>query len=93
MGEVIVFLTGDTYYNSQGISSAVYSIVNIHNGKSICLIIYNGDRHLFRELEDRLFPGQVEGAFYILKSLKLHERILKDQQSEIKVRYEDTSAL
>ena len=57
VSKVLVLLNGDTSFHSHGLCSAVYAIVSMQHGKVICLIIVNGDRHLVRELEDRLFPG------------------------------------
>ena len=51
--------------------------VSMHYGKVIFLIVVNGDRHLFRELEDRLILGHGGVDFLIIKDLELHEMILK----------------
>ena len=50
LGEVMVILIGDTSCHGQGLRSAVYAIVSMHHGKVHCLLIFNGDMHLVREL-------------------------------------------
>ena len=93
MGEVLVLLTGDTSCNSQGLlRSTVYSLVGMHNEKVGCMIVVNGDRHLVRNIEDRIVLGHGEGAFWILKSLEIHEIILRAQESALEVRHEGTCA-
>ena len=93
VGEVMVLLTGDTPCHIQGLRSAVYDLViMLHgNGKVRFLIIVNDDMHLFIDLEYRLVPVLGEVALCLLKSLGLHEMILRDQESELEVRHEDTS--
>ena len=66
--------------------------MSIQHGKMGCILIVNGDIHLARELEYRPFPGHVKGDFWIIKSLELHEIILRDQQSALEVRNEETIA-
>ena len=56
--------------------------------KVICLLIVNGYRYMFRDIEDRLVPGHREGSFWIIKSLGLHEIILRSQESALEVRHE-----
>ena len=63
VGEVLVILNGEKSCNRQGIRSSVYDLVNVQHGKVGCLPIFNGDRNLFRELEDILAPGHGEGSF------------------------------
>ena len=93
MGEVLVLLSGDTSCYSLVIHSYVYAIVIMQHGKGICLLIVNGDRHLVRDLEDRLVPINGSGDFWFLNYFELHEMILKDQGSEIEVRHECTRDL
>ena len=62
VGEVLVLLTSHTSYHGQGIYSAVYDIVSIHHGTVGCLFIVIGDRHLSRELEERLVQVHGEGV-------------------------------
>ena len=92
MVEVLVLLSGDTSCYIQGLRSAVYYLVRMQHGKVIILLIVNVHRHIVRELEDRLVPGHGEVSICILKSLELHEMILRDQESELDVRPKDTSA-
>ena len=77
MGEVLVLLTGDTSCYIQGILNDLYYIARINNGKVGCLLIVNGDRNLVIDIKDRLVLGNGEEAFRILKSLELHEMILR----------------
>ena len=79
VGEVLVILTGEKSCHSQGLHSAVYALVSMYYGEVTCLLMVNGDGHLFRELEYRLVPGHVERSVWILKSLELHEIIMRDQ--------------
>ena len=60
VSEVLILFTGETSYHSQVLRSAIYSLVIIHNGKVGFMLIVNGDRHLIKELEDRLVPGHVK---------------------------------
>ena len=94
VGEVLVLLTGDTPCHSHGLRSAVYDLVRmLHgNGKVRFLIIVNDDMHLFIDLEYRLVPVLGEVALCLLKSLGIHEMILRDQESELDVRPKDTIA-
>ena len=62
MGEVLVLLYGDKSCNRQGLRSSVYDLVNVHHGKVGCMPTFNGDRHLFIEIEDRLAQGHGEGT-------------------------------
>ena len=77
VGEVLIILNGDTSCHIKGLHSYVYAILSTQNGKVCCLLIVNDDRHLVRELDDRLVPGHGEGVFWIFKSLELHETILR----------------
>ena len=61
------------------------------NAEVGCMFIVNGDRKLVRELEDRLFPGHSEASLCILKTFAFHEIILRDQHSELEVRYEEAN--
>ena len=63
VGEVMVLLTSDTSYYSQGLHSAVFTLVRIQHGKVSCMLTVNGDIHLARDLEDRIFLGHDEVAF------------------------------
>ena len=72
MVEIMVPLTGDTSCYGQGFISDLYYILSMHHWKLGFLFIVYGDRHLFREIEDRLFPGHSEGHFCIVKSLDLN---------------------
>ena len=92
VGDILFLLTGDTLFHVQGLFSYIYDLVSIHNGKVGCLFIFNYDRHLIIELADRLVPGHSEELLLIIKSLGLHEIILRYQQSELEVMCEDTSA-
>ena len=56
-------------------------------------LLNNVDRHLVRDILDRIVPGHSEVAFWIIMYLDLHEIILRDQQSIFVVRHEETSAL
>ena len=56
------------------------------------MLTVNGDSHFVRYLEDRIFPVHGKGDFWLIKSLDIHEIILRDQQSTLEVRHEDTSA-
>ena len=91
MVEVLVLLSGDTSCYIQGLRSAVYYLVRMQHGKFIILLIVNVHRHIVRELEDRLVPGHGEVSICILKSLELHEMILRDQESALEARHEETS--
>ena len=62
VGEVLVLLTGNKACHRKGISSEVYALVSMHHEKVSCMIIFNGDRHLAREIEDRLVPG-IDGIY------------------------------
>ena len=53
------------------------------HGKASCLIIANGDRQLVRELQYRLVQGPVEESFWFLKSLEIHEIILRAKESTL----------
>ena len=57
------------------------------------MLIVSGDRQLVREIDDRLVPGHGEGDFWILKSLDIHEMIMRAQESTLEVRHEDNSSL
>ena len=83
VGKVLVILTGDTSYHYQGLRSAVYAILRMKYGSVSCILIVKGNRHLVRDLEDRLVPGHGEVALCILKSLDLHEMILRAQESPL----------
>ena len=93
VGEVLVLLTGDTTCHSQVLRSDVYDLVRMlyGNGKVRFLIIVNDDMHLVINIEYRLVPTLGEGALCLLKSLDLHEMILRDQESALEVRHKDTS--
>ena len=93
MGEVLVLLTGDTSCDIQGLRSSENSIISIQHGKVSCMVIVSVNRHLIRYLENRLSPGHFEVAFWIIKSLGIHEIILRYQESALGVRHEDNSAL
>ena len=69
VGDVLVLLTGDKSFHAQGLLSAVYSIVSMHHGKVVFMLNNNGYRHLVGDLEDRIFPGHNEGAYWIIKYL------------------------
>ena len=56
------------------------------------MLTVNGDSHFVRYLEDRIFPVHGKGYFWLIKSLDIHKIILRDQQSTLEVRHEDTSA-
>ena len=60
-------------------SKGRYTLVSMHHGKVGCLIIDNCNMHMVREIEDRFVLDHGEGAFWILKSLEIHEIILRDQ--------------
>ena len=92
LGYVLVILTGDTPCHGHGLYSAVYAIDLMHNVKITCLFIVNGDRHLVRNIQEKIVPGHSERAFGIIKSLDLHEIILRDQHSALEVSNEDTSS-
>ena len=79
LGEVLFLIGGDTSCHSQVLHSDVYSLLTMQHWRSSCFLIVNGDRHLVRELEDRLVQGRGEGEFWIIKSLDIHEMILSDQ--------------
>ena len=87
----MVILTGDSSCNSQGTQIYFYALVSMQHGEVSCLLILNGDRHLLRDLEDIIVPGHGEGCFWIIKSLELHEMILRIQDSTLEVRHEETS--
>ena len=91
MSEVLFLLTDEKSYHGQELCSAIYSLVSMQHSKMGCLLIVNDNRHLFRELEYILVIGHSEGALWLLKSLELHEIILRDQQSALDFRHEDTS--
>ena len=93
MGEVMVIITGDTYCNSQVILRGLYALVIIQHGKVSFMLIVNSDKHLVRDIEDRILPGHGEGALCILKYLELHEMILRDQESTLEVGHEENIAL
>ena len=69
VGEVMVILAGDTSYHNKGLRSDIYTIVSIKHGKVSFMLIVNGDRHLFREIVERLLPCHGEGSLWILKTL------------------------
>ena len=73
--KVLVILTGDTSFRSQRIHSSVNDFVSMQHGKVSCILVVNGDMHLFRELDDSISPCHVEGAFWILYYLVFHEMI------------------
>ena len=56
-----------------------------------CLLIVNGDWHLVRELEDIFVSSNSEGSLWLLKSLELHEMILRDEQFALEFRHKETS--
>ena len=93
MGEVLFLLTGDTSCYIQVIRSYLYALAIIQHGKLIFLIILNGDSLLVRDLEYRLVPGHGVVAFCIIKSLKIHENILRNQDSALEFRHEDNIVL
>ena len=64
----------------------------MQNRKLVCLFIVNCDMHLVRDIEDRLVPSHSEGDFWLLKSLELHEMILRAQKYALEVMDGDTSA-
>ena len=71
----LVILTGDTSFHSQGIHISINDLVSMQHEKVSCILTLNGDMHLFRELDDRLYPCHGEGAFWLLQYLDLHEMI------------------
>ena len=73
VGEILVLLTVDTHCHGQGLCSSVYDLVSMQHGKVVFLFIANCDRHLVRRLEEILVTVHIEGAFYIINSLDLHE--------------------
>ena len=79
MSEVLVLRTGDISCHIQVTYSNIYALVSMKHEKASCMIIVNDDRHLFRDLEDRLVPGHSEREFFIIKSLDIHEMIPRDQ--------------
>ena len=91
VGKFLVLLTGELSCHIQGLHSTVYALVIMQHGKVSCILIVNGDRHLVRELEDRLVPDQGEVSFWTINSLDLHEMILRDQESALEARHEETS--
>ena len=93
MVHILVIITDDTSCHTQGLSSSVYALVSMQHWKMSCILIVNGDRHLVRDLEDRLVPINGSGDFWFLNYFELHEMILKDQGSEIEVRHECTRDL
>ena len=44
--EVLVLLTSDTSFISQGLLISIYALVSIHHGKVSCLLLVNGDINL-----------------------------------------------
>ena len=48
MGGVLVLLTGDTSYHSQGLLSDVYALLSMQKGKVSFILILYDDRHLVR---------------------------------------------
>ena len=93
MEEVIVLLSGDKHCHIQVVHNYVYAMVITKNVNVSCLLIVNSDRHLAKDLEDIIVPVNGEEDFCILKSLDIHEMILRAQESELEVSHEDTSAL
>ena len=91
LGEVMVILTGDTSCHIQGLCIDEYDLVSMQHEKVSCLLIVNGDSHLVRDIEDRLVSDHSEGALWVLKSLELHEMIMRDEDYALEVRHEDTS--
>ena len=93
VGEVLVLLTGNTPCHSHGLRSAVYDLVRmLHgNGKVSFLLIANDDMHLVRYLDYISVPIIGKGDLCLLKCLELHEMILRNQESVLEVRHEDTS--
>ena len=61
LGEVMFLVGGDTSCNIQVLRSDLYALVIMKHWRASCLLTVNGDRHLVRELEDRLVPGRGEG--------------------------------
>ena len=88
----MVLLTVDTSCHIQVLCIDVYALISMHHGKVSCLIIVNGDSHLVRELENGLVTGHGEGALWFLKSLELHEIILRAQDSALDFSHEEVSA-
>ena len=79
VGEVLVLLTCDTSCHIQGLCSAVYALLRMKYGKVICMLIDNGDKYLFINIENRLIPGHSEGVFRILKYFDIYKMTLRDQ--------------
>ena len=46
--KVLVILTGDTSFHSQGLHSAINDLVIMQHRKVSCILTVNGDMHLFR---------------------------------------------
>ena len=83
----MVILTGDTFCNGQKLCSAVYDLVSMQHGNVGFLLILNGDIHRVRNLEAILVPGHSEEAFCLLKSLEIHDMVLRGQHSALEVRH------
>ena len=70
--EVMAILAGDTSCHIQGLRSVLYALVIMNRGKMSFMIIDNGDSHLVRDIEYRIFPCHDEGAFWIITYLDIH---------------------